>query len=223
MEKIIAPSILAADFWNLGGAVEKAVEGGAAWVHVDVMDGHFVPNLTFGPCIVKSLRKHTDAFLDVHLMIDDPAAYAAPFVEAGASSVTFHVEAVEDPGALIDTIRSLGAMPGISVKPRTPVSAIENLLDRLDLVLVMTVEPGFSYQQMIPECVDKVRQLREIVGENLHIQVDGGVNKDTIATVAAAGANVVVAGGGVYGQGDIAAAATDLLARLEANYQKIGG
>lgn len=223
MDKILAPSILAADFWNLGEAVSLAAQGGAQWVHVDVMDGHFVPNLTFGPAIVKSLRKHCGLFLDVHLMIEDAPAFAGPFIEAGADLITFHVEAVDAPKDFARRIRSLGAQAGVSIKPETPVSAIVGLLGEVDLVLVMTVNPGFSYQEMIPECVDKVRELRHLVGERLHIQVDGGVNGGTVETVAAAGANVIVAGGGVFAQPDIPAAARGMLGLLEAHYQPQGG
>ena len=216
MELRIAPSILAADLWALGEAVEQAEAGGAAWVHVDVMDGHFVPNLTFGACIVKSLRKHTAAPLDVHLMIDDAPGYVDAFADAGADIITFHVEAVEEPERIIERIRAKGCRVGVTLNPPTPVSALEGLLDAVDMVLVMTVNPGFSYQKMIPECVEKVRVLRERMGPEFDIEVDGGVNKETLPLVARAGANIVVAGGGVFGRPDIPAATRELLDLLTA-------
>ena len=216
MELRIAPSILAADLCNLAYAVAQIQAGGAAWTHVDVMDGHFVPNLTFGPCVVKALKQSTALPLDVHLMIDDAPGYLDAFAEAGSDVLTFHVEAVRAPEELINRIHDKGLLAGVSIKPETPVAVIEGLLDAVDLVLVMMVNPGFSYQKMMPECVDKVAELRRIAGESIDIEVDGGINKDTISVVAEAGANVIVAGGGVFAQPDVAAAVRDLRDRLEA-------
>ena len=221
MELRIAPSILAADLWSLGEAVEQAEAGGAAWMHVDVMDGHFVPNLTFGPCIVKSLKKHTRLPLDVHLMITDAPEYVERFADAGADIITFHIEAVAEPPKIIERIRAKGCRVGVTLNPPTPVPALDGVLDAVDMVLVMTVNPGFSYQKMIPECVEKVRVLRERMGPDFDIEVDGGVNKETIPLVARAGANIVVAGGGVFAQPDIGAATRELLELLTAESRLI--
>jgi ribulose-phosphate 3-epimerase len=223
MEFIIAPSILAADFWDVGKAVEAAEAGGAGYIHVDVMDGHFVPNLTFGPAMVRSLKKHTRLPLDVHLMIEDAPGFVDPFAEAGADIITFHAEAVDDPPGLARRLREKGVKPSVSVKPDTPVGAIEDLLGHLDMVLVMTVHPGFSYQKMIPECVRKVTELRAKGGETLDIEVDGGINRETIAEVARAGANIVVAGSGVFGAPDVTAATRELRDRLVAEYRSPEG
>ena len=196
----ISPSILSADFSNLGRDVAKVKE--AEWIHVDVMDGHFVPNITIGPSIVKALRKITDKFLDVHLMTESPEKYIETFAEAGANLITIHAEACENLEELIGLIRKNNCKAGISIKPKTSVKDIEGVLDKVDLVLVMTVEPGFGGQDFMPEVVPKIRELKSLVDKrnlSLEIEVDGGVNRDNCSEVAEAGADVLVAGSAIFG------------------------
>jgi len=222
MELRIAPSILAANLCRIADAVARAEAGGADWHHVDVMDGHFVPNITFGPSTVQWLDRCTNLPLDVHLMIADAAGYLDAFLDAGSDIVTFHVEAVPHPSEIIRRIHDRGRLAGVSVKPDTALSSIDGLLGELDMVMVMTVNPGFSYQEMIPECVDKVAALRRKVGEDFDIEVDGGINAETIADVARAGANIFVAGGAVYGKEDISDAIHNLRARLQEAFSRKG-
>jgi ribulose-phosphate 3-epimerase len=196
----IAPSILSADFSRLGAEIEDVERAGCDIIHVDVMDGHFVPNLTIGPPVVKALRKITKLPLDVHLMIEEPVRYLADFRKAGADWITVHVEAAKNPGETLEQIRKSGAKAGISMRPGTPVSAIEPFLDKLDLVLVMTVEPGFGGQSFMPEQLEKVRFLKSRFRGM--ISVDGGVNSETAAACLEAGADVLVAGTAVFGQPD---------------------
>jgi ribulose-phosphate 3-epimerase len=197
----IAPSILAADFSRL--AAEVAALGDAPdWVHVDVMDNHFVPNLTIGLPVVESLLKHTSLPLDCHLMITDPERWAPSYAEAGARSVTFHAEAAQQPVELARALRSAGARAGIGIKPATSVESVADLLPELDMVLLMTVEPGFGGQSFLDSVLPKVRRARELVRDGDHriaVQVDGGVDADTIGRCAEAGADVFVAGSAVYG------------------------
>ena len=196
----ISPSILSADFSNLGRDVAKVKE--AEWIHVDVMDGHFVPNITIGPSIVKALRKITDKFLDVHLMTESPEKYIETFAEAGANLITIHAEACENLEELIGLIRKNNCKAGISIKPKTSVKDIEGVLDKVDLVLVMTVEPGFGGQDFMPEVVPKIRELKSLVDKrnlSLEIEVDGGVNRDNCSEIAKAGADVLVAGSAIFG------------------------
>lgn len=203
---MIAPSILSADFANL--AAETRAVAGADWLHVDVMDAHFVPNLTLGLPVVESLLKATDIPLDCHLMIEDPGRWAPPYAEAGAHNVTFHAEATDDPVAVARDIRAAGAKAGLSVKPGTPIEPYLEILRDFDTLLVMSVEPGFGGQSFIPHVLDKARAVRRLVdsGElRLLVEIDGGINADTIEQAAAAGVDCFVAGSAVYGTEDPAA------------------
>lgn len=198
----IAPSILSADFANLAESIENV--GTADLLHVDVMDGHFVPNITIGQPVVRSLRKATGLPLDVHLMIDNPNLYIQDFAEAGSSIITFHAEASCHLHRIIETIRDAGCSPGIALCPSTPAVMIEHIIGMVDLVLLMTVNPGFGGQVFIPEMVTKIREVREMIdrtGRDIDIEVDGGINDVTAPIAAKAGANVLVAGSYVFGNG----------------------
>lgn len=197
----ISPSVLACDLSNLAEEVAVIERAGADMVHLDVMDGLFVPNMSFGMPVIEALRKKSGMVFDVHLMIVNPENYAERFIDAGADIVTFHLEASQDPAALLDKIRARGVKAAVSIKPATPASAVFSLLEKCDMVLVMTVEPGYGGQSLIPDTLKKVAELREEItrrGLNVDIQVDGGINPNNAKDAVAAGANVLVAGSSVF-------------------------
>lgn len=207
---LIAPSILSADFSELKSEIELIEKAGADWVHIDVMDGHFVPNLTFGAPVVKCIRKVTKLPFDVHLMIENPGKYIGDFAKAGADIITIHEEACQgNLNEVIAQIKSYGLKAGVSIKPKTGVEAIKNILPEIDMVLVMSVEPGFGGQSFMENSLPKIKELRTLAPE-LDIQVDGGITAETAKLVIAAGANILVAGSSVYGAKDVKAAIANL-------------
>lgn len=198
---ILAPSILSADFADLGNDIRKTIKGGADYIHIDVMDGMFVPSISFGMPVIKSIRKVTDMYFDVHLMIDDPGRYINEFKEAGADGLTIHAEACGDVAGTLKKIKDAGMDPSLSIKPGTPVSDITEYLDMVKMILIMSVEPGFGGQKLIPETVNKVRELRKIIDADhpdVLIEIDGGINIENVKDIVDAGVDVIVAGSAVF-------------------------
>ncbi len=213
----LCPSILSADFNRLGEQIKILEKEGVKILHIDVMDGDFVPSISFGMPVIKSIRKESKMFFDVHLMVTEPERYIRDFVECGADSITVHAEACEDLERTIELIRAAGVKVGVSIKPATPVNDISHLLDEVDMVLIMTVQPGFGGQKYLEECTEKIKELRELIDEeglDTQIQVDGGINADALSTVMEAGANLIVAGSYAFRE-NLAESVQDIHKKME--------
>jgi ribulose-phosphate 3-epimerase len=213
---ILSPSMLSADFMKLGEQIKQLEEAGVKYLHIDVMDGFFVPSISYGMPVIASIRKGTDMFFDVHLMIDEPERYIEEFAKSGADLINFHVEATADVEGTIKKIRDTGKKVGLTIKPNTSVSSLVPYLDKVDMVLIMTVEPGFGGQKLIPECIDKVREISRIIKEKnlpVDIEVDGGINIDNVSVALEAGANVIVAGSAIF-KDNVAANVEDFMKKM---------
>ena len=205
--KLIAPSILSADFSKLGDEIKSVEQGGADWIHVDVMDGHFVPNITMGPIVVEAARRVTALPIDVHLMIENPERYISEFAKAGATLISVQVEACRHLNRTVQLIKEAGARPGVVLNPSTPISSIEWVLESIDFVLIMSVNPGFGGQSFIPNSLEKIRNLKDMIQDkksSVLIEIDGGVRENNIAEISLAGADAFVAGSAIFGSGDYA-------------------
>lgn len=220
---IIAPSILKCDYGDMRSEVERLDRANARWFHWDVMDGHFVPNLSYGAMVIKAIRPKTKAFFDAHLMISDPEKYLKDFLDAGCDAITIHIEAVPQPTQLLQKIRAAGRLAGLAINPKTPVSRIEPYLNNCDLVLTMSVEPGFGGQKFIPDVLEKVRQLKELTKGQALLSIDGGIAADTISVAAQAGCHVFVAGSAIFDEPDYTSALSKLEQLAEVPINSCGG